>query len=192
MTHSERSAWHVFPNPSCSTVILIDTHWSHSPSSRFFEHPTSPTLGYFMCYFLYPRTLYPGVFTQWAPFIVQLQHHIIWKVCLRTLPSKTIFFGGGWFLVFRATAVAYGSSQARGWIRTAASGLRHRYSNTRSEPCWQTHCSSQQCWILNPLSGARDRTLILMHTSWVRYPWATTATPQMILYHGTVHAGHSA
>ena len=31
------------------------------------------------------------------------------------------------------------------------------------------HCSSQQCWILNPLSEARDRTLVLMDTSRVCY-----------------------
>ena len=28
--------------------------------------------------------------------------------------------------------------------------------------------SSQQCWILNPLIEARDRTRVLMDTSWVR------------------------
>ena len=29
---------------------------------------------------------------------------------------------------------------------------------------------SQQCWILNPLSEARDQTCILMNTSWVLNP----------------------
>ena len=29
------------------------------------------------------------------------------------------------------------------------------------------HHSSRQCWILNPLSGARDQTCILMDTSQV-------------------------
>ena len=30
--------------------------------------------------------------------------------------------------------------------------------------------SSRQCWFLNPLSKARDRTRVLMDTSWVCYP----------------------
>ena len=36
------------------------------------------------------------------------------------------------------------------------------------------HHSARQRWILNPLSGARDWTGILMDTSQVRYSWATT------------------
>ena len=43
------------------------------------------------------------------------------------------------FLLFRATTMAYGSSQARGRIRAAAAGLHHSHSNARSEPClWLT------------------------------------------------------
>ena len=38
------------------------------------------------------------------------------------------------FLLFRATYVAYGSSQVRGQIGTAATGLHHSHSNTGSEP----------------------------------------------------------
>ena len=52
------------------------------------------------------------------------------------------------FCHFRATPVAYRSSQARGWIKAVAAGLHH---------------SSQQCQILNPLSEAS----ILMDASWV-------------------------
>ena len=45
------------------------------------------------------------------------------------------------------------------------------------------HCSWQQCWILNPLSRAgRDQTSILMDASWVPYCWATTRTPQDLLF----------
>ena len=39
------------------------------------------------------------------------------------------------------------------------------------------HWSSQQCWILNPLSRARNCTCVLMDTSQVRYCWATVGTP---------------
>ena len=42
------------------------------------------------------------------------------------------------FCIFRATHREYGSSQARGRIGAAASGLHHRHSNTGSEPSLQT------------------------------------------------------
>ena len=57
------------------------------------------------------------------------------------------------FCLFRATPTAYGSSQARGLIRAVAASLHH---------------SSPQRRIFNPLSEARDRTLILMEASLVR------------------------
>ena len=69
------------------------------------------------------------------------------------------------FRLFRATPKAYGGSQARGWIRAIAAGLCHSYNNARSEPCLWPIPSSRQCWILNPLSKARNRTHILMDPS---------------------------
>ena len=45
---------------------------------------------------------------------------------------------GSWclfsFFLLRASCVAYGSSQARGWIRAAAAGLHHSHSNEGSKP----------------------------------------------------------
>ena len=41
------------------------------------------------------------------------------------------------FLLFRATPVAYGNSQARGQIRAIAAGLHHSHSNAGSELCLQ-------------------------------------------------------
>ena len=43
------------------------------------------------------------------------------------------------------------------------------------------HYSSRQHWILNPLSKARNRTLILMDTSQICFHGATTGTLKMPL-----------
>ena len=67
------------------------------------------------------------------------------------------------FLLFRATPVAYGISWARGQIKVATFSLA-----THDPSCFCNLChSSQQCQILNPLSEARDWTHILTDTSWV-------------------------
>ena len=93
------------------------------------------------------------------------------------------------FCPFRAAPMAYGSSQARGWIGAAAASLHHSHSNTRLKPrlspatqltappdlscICDLHHSSQQHQIFNPQTEARDQTHILMDTSWVHYHWAT-------------------
>ena len=41
------------------------------------------------------------------------------------------------------------------------------------------HPSSQQLWILNPLSQTRDGTHNLMDTAWVCHRWDTTGTPMV-------------
>ena len=55
------------------------------------------------------------------------------------------------------------------------------YARTTATPDLSHVCelqnSSQQHWILNPLSKARDWPCILMDTAWVHYHWATTGTP---------------
>ena len=71
------------------------------------------------------------------------------------------FFG-----LFRAASSAYGDSQARGQIRAVAAGLHHSYSKAGSETHLQpTHHSSQQRWILNPLSEGRNRTCVFTDAS---------------------------
>ena len=39
------------------------------------------------------------------------------------------------------------------------------------------HHSSRQCWILNPLSKARDQTHNFMVPSWIRFHCTTSGTP---------------
>ena len=69
------------------------------------------------------------------------------------------------FIFFRASPVACGSSQARGQIGAAAAGLCHSHSSTTLSHICDLHCSSQQRWVLNPLTWVRDRTPVLMDTS---------------------------
>ena len=54
------------------------------------------------------------------------------------------------------------------YTATATRDLSHIYD---------LHNSSHQCWILNPLIEARDRTCVPMDTTQVRYHWATRGTP---------------
>ena len=63
--------------------------------------------------------------------------------------------------------MAYGGSQARGQMGAAAAGLPH---------------SSRQHRIFNPWSEVRAGTLILMDTSWVRYPLNHSGNPLTFLF----------
>ena len=42
------------------------------------------------------------------------------------------------------------------------------------------HQSSEQCQIPDPLSETRDRTSILMDTSWIHFCCATMGTPEAV------------
>ena len=88
--------------------------------------------------------------------------------------DSSSFFG-----FFRTKPVAYGSSQARGsgWIRAAAACLHHSHRTPDLSHIYDLHNSSQQQWILNPISKARDRTRILLDTGRVNYHWAMMGTP---------------
>ena len=80
-------------------------------------------------------------------------------------------------IFLRATPLAYGSSQARGWTGAAAASPYHSYSNTDPSHVCNLYHSSRQCWFLHPLSEARDWIWILIDTSWISYCWVTMGTP---------------
>ena len=63
--------------------------------------------------------------------------------------------------------------QARGRIRAVAASLCHSHSNTRLSRSCNLRWSLWQRQILKPPSETRDRTHILVDTSWVCYYWAT-------------------
>ena len=94
-------------------------------------------------------------------------------------PPSLFFFC---FFVFcfwqRVAPEAYGSSQARGLEQLPATATA---TWDLSHIC-DLHHSSWQPLILNPLSQARDRTRILMDTSWVCYHRAMTGTPKSALF----------
>ena len=73
--------------------------------------------------------------------------------------------------------MAYEDSQARGQIGAVAINLRHSHSNLGSDLCLWPTPQLMAMLTLNPLNEARDRTCIVMDTSWVLYLSATTGTP---------------
>ena len=74
--------------------------------------------------------------------------------------AKALFF-----FLSMAAPVASGSSQAWGHSRAAAVAFATAMATLDLSLICDLHCSLQQCWILNPLSGARDHTRILTETT---------------------------
>ena len=56
------------------------------------------------------------------------------------------------------------------------------YGSNHSCSCWSTP-QPQQCWILNPLSKARDQTCVFTDTSQIRFHWATVRTPFCLFFY---------
>ena len=81
------------------------------------------------------------------------------------------------FCLFRAKTLAYGGSQARGWIRATATGLHRSHSSARSESHLQLIPQLPATWILNPLNEARAWTCVFMGPSHICFCWATMGTP---------------
>ena len=71
------------------------------------------------------------------------------------------------FFLFQAASVTSGSSQARGRIGVAAEAYATAMAVLNLSCICDLCHSSQQCWILNPLTEAGDWTHILMDTSWI-------------------------
>ena len=67
-----------------------------------------------------------------------------------------------YFFLFKATPVAYGSSQARGRMELQLQVYTTAAAIKDLNCIYDLGCSLWQHWILNPLSEARDRICILM------------------------------
>ena len=86
------------------------------------------------------------------------------------------------FVFFRAAPMAYGCSQARGWIGATAAGLYYSHSNARSEPCLKPTTQLTPTPDLCPLREARDQTHNLMVPSWIHFLCATVGTPMVLVF----------
>ena len=86
------------------------------------------------------------------------------------------------FLLFRAAPEANGSSQAWGRIEATTTSLCHSHRTRDLSHICKLHHSSQQLWIPNSLSKARDCTCILMDTSHIRFHCAMKETPRKHLF----------
>ena len=81
-------------------------------------------------------------------------------------------------LLFRATPVACGGSQAG--VKLELQLPAYTTATAMQDPscACDLHHSSQQCSLLNPVSEARDRTGNLMVPSWIHFCCAMTGTPR--------------
>ena len=73
------------------------------------------------------------------------------------------------FCLFRDAPAANGGSQAGGQIGAAAAGLHHSHSSGRIQATSATYTTAHGNVGSYSLSGARDRTYVLMDTSWACY-----------------------
>ena len=69
--------------------------------------------------------------------------------------------------------------QSELWLPAYTQG-RATATRDLSQVC-DLHHSSQSCWILNPLSKARERTCILRDASQIHFHGAMTGTPQILI-----------
>ena len=81
------------------------------------------------------------------------------------------------FWLFRAEFTAHTSSQAR--VKSELKLPAYTRATAMRDPSHVCHLhhSSQQCWILKPLTKARDRNCALTDTSQFWYHWAAMGTP---------------
>ena len=72
-----------------------------------------------------------------------------------------------YFCLSGTATTVYESSHARGGIVAAAASIHQAIAMHDPRHVCDLHHSSRQCWI--PQIEARDRTHVLMNTSWVHY-----------------------
>ena len=80
--------------------------------------------------------------------------------------------------LWMAADTLYGGSQARDQLELQLLGCTRATAMPDTSHVYNLYHSSQQCWILNPLSEAMGQTHNLMVPSWIRFCCAMRVTPQ--------------
>ena len=103
----------------------------------------------------------------WTPLYINLENHVI--KCLNLYLILFIYYS---CLGLHPQHM----EQARGQIRAIGTGLYHNYSNMGAKLHMWPMPQLTDSWIPNPLSKAREWTLILMDTSQISFHCATMGT----------------
>ena len=138
----------------------------------------------FLLYFVYWELLsgknieFANPFSTSLEMIIWFSSFILYK-CV--VSCQHIFFSFPYtcfiyLFTYLAVPTAHGSSKARDWIRARLRAYATTTAMWDPSHLCNLHHSSQQCWIPDPLSKARDWTHILMGTSWIHFHWATVGT----------------
>ena len=86
----------------------------------------------FLCIFsLFSSVIMNAIFTFQGPLKITFTFFVLWS-----FSQSSFLFVCFVFLLFRAAPVAYGGSQARGWIRAIAAGLRQSHSSAGTLTHW--------------------------------------------------------
>ena len=89
------------------------------------------------------------------------------------------------FLLFRATRMAYGSSQASGWFRAPPASLGHSHTSSKlhlSATYITTNGNVRFLTHWTRLSKARDQTHVLMDASQLHFRCTTIGTPIYFIF----------
>ena len=148
----------------CFHFMATPTALGSSQARGWFEPQLRPLSQLWQCQILSPTALGQGLnphsTATWPAAVGFLTQ---WAVA--GAPSVGVFIS---FCLFKATPEAYGCSQARGRIGTAATSPHNGHSNSGSEPHLRPTPQLMATPIPNPLSRARDRALLRFATS---EPW---------------------
>ena len=106
-------------------------------------------------------------------FYLNVKASLIFLLCLIPPESISLFALHHVFFLFAFLELNLWHMEVPrlgGESELGAASLHHSHSTSGIRATCNLHCSSGQCWILNPPSKARDRTHILLDTSQVHTP----------------------